>query len=631
MSENNINNFKIKDIDNPYIENFSTINIIAIFNDYYQLYLNGINADIIINLYISKNLFYIFKKDINYTIQDNILDNKECYILEFNKINLGYLCIELNNIEINKSNFNIFLSYLSLFIFNSKYVNRPSVLNCSIFIEVLNMMNDGVIILDDKYIVLFVNKTSEVILSKITSEDNHINKSLYNLFSQLEEVIEYNKIYKNKKINYNVNKNNTDINMVLNINTIIHNNLYYNILTININRLKSIQCDNIGFLSHELRNPLQSISFANQLIQMKLENSKDSKDDNMVNNYKKYLDIIDKSVYDMIKIINDILDIDRINSNQINLTINNVNLDDLIQDIHFNFEKYLTNSNIKFNLILDKNLPTTLFTDSTRIKQIIMNILNNSVKYSKSDSLNTITLTVLHNLELNSIDFSIKDTGIGIKQENINNLMKLKPNITTNKHNSNGIGLFLCNKLALLLGGNIKINSEYMSGSEFVFSHPIELGLQQINIEKNIEKFNIFNKILIVDNDENITLLFKDIIQNLKFKYNLQDEFIIDCCNKGSQVCDIVKLNNYDIIFMDLYISDINGTTLVKLLRKQCYNNKIIGMSSDINYDLNIWNNISPRNSINLNNTENEKILRLYDEIIIKPLNENDILNNLKY
>ncbi len=631
MSENNINNFKIKDIDNPYIENFSTINIIAIFNDYYQLYLNGINADIIINLYISKNLFYIFKKDINYTIQDNILDNKECYILEFNKINLGYLCIELNNIEINKSNFNIFLSYLSLFIFNSKYVNRPSVLNCSIFIEVLNMMNDGVIILDDKYIVLFVNKTSEVILSKITSEDNHINKSLYNLFSQLEEVIEYNKIYKNKKINYNVNKNNTDINMVLNINTIIHNNLYYNILTININRLKSIQCDNIGFLSHELRNPLQSISFANQLIQMKLENSKDSKDDNMVNNYKKYLDIIDKSVYDMIKIINDILDIDRINSNQINLTINNVNLDDLIQDIHFNFEKYLTNSNIKFNLILDKNLPTTLFTDSTRIKQIIMNILNNSVKYSKSDTLNTITLTILYNEELNSIDFSIKDTGIGIKQENINNLMKLKPNISNNKHNSNGIGLFLCNKLALLLGGNIKINSEYMSGSEFVFSHPIKLGLQQINIEKNIEKFNIFSKILIVDNDENITLLFKDIIQNLKFKYNLQDDFIIDCCSKGDQVCDIVKLNNYDIIFMDLYISDINGTTLVKLLRKQCYNNKIIGMSSDINYDLNIWNNVSPRNSINLNNTENEKILRLYDEIIIKPLNENDILNNLKY
>ncbi len=628
MSENNINNFKTKDIHNKNFENLSVIDIISIFNDYYQLYLNGISIDVIIDLYISKNLFYICKKEIKYSIEKNIIDNKDCYILEFNKINLGYLCIELNNIEINKYEFDIFISYLSLFIFNSKYVNRPSVLNCSIFTEVLNMMNDGVIILDNTYTVLFVNKTSEVILNKITSEDNHINKSLFDLFSQLEEIIELNKIYKNKKINYNVNKNNTDINLVLNINTIIHNKLYYNIMTININRLNSIQCDNIGFLSHELRNPLQSISFANQLIQMKLENTKD---DHIINNYKKYLDIIDKSVYDMIKIINDILDIDRINSNQINLTINNVNLDDLIQDIQFNFEKYLTNSNIKFNIILDNNLPKTLLTDSTRIKQIIMNILNNSVKYSKSDTMNIITLNISYISDTNSIDFSIKDTGIGIKQENISNLMKLKPNISNNKHNSNGIGLFLCNKLALLLGGNIKINSEYMKGSEFLFSHPIKLGLQQSNIEKSIEKFNIFNKILIVDNDENITLLFKDIIQNLKFKYNLQDEFIIDCCSKGNQICDMVKLNNYDIIFMDLYISDINGTTLVKLLRKQCYNNKIIGMSSDINYDLSTGNTISPRNSFNGSHFENHKILRLYDEIIIKPLNENDILDNLKY
>ena len=209
--------------------------------------------------------------------------------------------------------------------------------------------------------------------------------------------------------------------------------------------------------------------------------------------------------------------------------------------------------------------------------------------------------------------------------------MKLKPSISNNKHNSNGIGLYLCNKLALLLGGNIKINSEYMKGSEFVFSHPIKLGLQRTNIEKSIEKFNIFNKILIVDNDENITILFKDIIQNLKFKYNLLDEFIIDCCSIGNQVCDMVILNQYDIIFMDLYISDINGTTLVKLLRKQCYNNKIIGMSNNINYDLNSGNTISPRNSFNSGNFENEKILRLYDEIILKPINENDILDKLKF
>ena len=190
MSENNINNLITKYIHIRHIENQSIIDIISIFNDYYQLYLNGINEDVIIDLYISKNLFYIFKKHLKYSIYNistathDIIDNKSYYILEFNKTKLGYLFIEFNNIDIIKyeTELNIFISYLSLFIFNSKYVNRPSVLNCSIFTEVLNMMNDGVIILDNTYTVLFLNKTSEVILNKITSEDNHINKSLFDIF-----------------------------------------------------------------------------------------------------------------------------------------------------------------------------------------------------------------------------------------------------------------------------------------------------------------------------------------------------------------------------------------------------------------------------------------------------------------
>ena len=608
--------------------------IISIFNDYYQLYLNGLDIHIIIDLYITKNLYYIYKKELKYKLlNSSTLVNSDInsdinlyYNLEFNKVNLGYLYIELpeqldQSYLINLTNLinliNLFISYLSIFVYNSKFINRPNVINCSIFTEVLNMMNEGVMILDNNFIVLFLNKTSEVILNKIKSPEEHTNKKIFDLFSQLEDVLEYNQIYKNKKINYKINKNNTDFNFILNINTIIHNKLYYNIITININLLNIKKSDNIGFLSHELRNPLQAIFFANQLIQMKITHSVT---DTIINNYKRYLDIIDKSVYDMIKIINDILDIDRINSNQINLSINNINLNELVQDIQFNFQKYLIGLNIKFEIILSDNLPKTLYSDSTRIKQIILNILNNSVKYSKINELNTISLNISYSSNMKFIDFCIQDTGIGIKKENLVDLMELKPIISNNKHNSNGFGLYLCNKLAMLLGGMIKINSEYTKGTSFLFSHPIKLGFDNFNIQKTIEKFNIFTKILIIDNNENITLLFKDILHNLKFKYNIHDEFVIDCCNNGSLVCDMVKLNTYDIIFMDLFISDINGITLVQLLRKQYFNKKIIGTSSDINY--------------NINNTllyENEKIFRLFDDIIIKPFDENDILDKLKY
>jgi CheY-like chemotaxis protein len=346
-----------------------------------------------------------------------------------------------------------------------------------------------------------------------------------------------------------------------------------------------------------------------------------------IKKYSKYLSIIDKSVDDMIKIINDILDIDRISSNQINLTIENILLDDFVNDIEFCFSKNINNLNIKFTIVKSYDNHNNIYSDKTRLKQIILNILSNSIKYSKSNQLNEISFSIIYNNNTNNIDFSIKDTGIGIKKDKITELMELKPSLSNNKNNSNGIGLYLCNKLALLLGGYISINSEYMKGTEFIFSHPIKLGYNNI-INKKIENFNILSNILIVDNDNNIILLFRDIIQNLKFKYNINNNIIIDSCLSSSLVCDMITSNNYDIIFMDLYMTDINGITIAKLLRKQYYNKKIIGITTNID-DLYLFNK---QYDVNLNNFDNKiKLFQLFDDIIIKPFTENDILDKLKY
>ena len=451
------------------LTNSSITNLISIFNDYYQLYLNGINFDLLSDLYISKNLYIIFNKNISYEITDKIYDNESNYYsLKFNNINLGYIYID--DLSFDKNLMDIFISYLSIFIYNSKYVKRMNLTNCSIFIDVLNMINDGIMICDNNFSILFLNDTFNTILKKITNIDNYINKNLTDIFLQFEDIIETNQIYKNKKINYKINRNNTNYNFILTLNTILQNTIFYNIITITSNDDITKKCNNIGFLSHELRNPLQSISFASQLIQIKSNNYNIGE----LKDYKKYLNIIDKSVEDMIKIINDILDIDRIDSNQIQLNIDKINLNDFIDDVKFNFSKDFQDLNIQFEIYRSENVPNIIYSDITRLKQIIMNILNNSVKYSKPNEINTIKFHVVYNDILKTIDFSIKDTGIGIKQDKINELMELKPNISYNKNNSNGIGLYLCNKLAILLGGIIKINSDYTKGSEFVFCSGIE-------------------------------------------------------------------------------------------------------------------------------------------------------------
>jgi signal transduction histidine kinase len=601
MFESEINSSKIKEI-------------ILLFNDFYNMFLNGIIFENIVDLYINNNLELIYNKNIKYTLNTvntvntiNTLNKNIVKTIQFNNIIFGYIEIE---IEIEIEELNLFIQYLSMFFFNAQNLKSTNIINCNLFTETLNMMNDGIIIMNEKLNTLFINKVCISLFEKLLII-NYININIYDLFSQIDEYINENNIYKNKKINYKINKNNTDFNMFLTINTVIHNNIKYHVMSINLIQSDNKICDNIGFLSHELRNPLQTISFANELIKIKKE--------------QKYFDIINKSVNDMIKIINDVLDIDRINSNQIQLNITDININELINEIEFSIPK---NKNIKFTLI-KSDLPNKIYTDSTRLKQILLNIINNSIKYSKQNITNNIIFKITHNKNNNTIEFSILDNGIGIKKEHISELMELKPSLSLNKNNSNGIGLYLCNKLAYLLGGNIKINSEYLNFTEIIFTHPLNL-LNNYIINKNIENFKIFNKILIVDNDIILLNLFKDIITNLKIKYNIQNTLLIDMCDNENLIYDMVKINNYDIIFIDLYMSDINGITITKLLRKQYFNNKIIGMTTNA---CDIYSNDSLTSSIYQQNIDIEKvkIIELYDDIILKPFNENDILDKLKY
>jgi signal transduction histidine kinase/CheY-like chemotaxis protein len=466
------------------------------------------------------------------------------------------------------------------------------------------MMTDGIIVCDNKFNIYMINNVAKNMITILNIyEIEYINKKIFHIFSQLEDILEINEIYKNKKINYKIDKNNIKINLLLTINTIIYDEqLYYIIILNNQNNVDKINND--GFLSHELRNQLQTITFANHLIEKKSQN--------IDNNIKKYLNIIDKSVYDMIKIINDILDIDRLESNKLDLKYEKININELIDIIKFDFSKYSTNSNISFDIICDNSLSTInyyFFTDITRIKQILLNILENSVKYSKSNILNKILLSICYDDITKYINFSIKDTGIGIKSENINNILDNERSyiIINSKNNSNGLGLYICNKIAQLLGGTIQINSKYNEGSEFIFCHPIKFDNTNI-IQKNLEKIIINAKILLVDDNENMILLFQDIINNIKFKYNLSNIFI-DNLTSNDLLYDIAKINNYDIIFININMVNINGISVIKLLRKNEFNNKIIALSNDIN--------------IRIDNT-------LYDGILIKPFSENDIFEKLK-
>jgi signal transduction histidine kinase/CheY-like chemotaxis protein len=592
-------------------------NIIKLFNKYYKIYLDNIYTDIsyLYNSFINEYFKLINEKEYKYELYiytkikvndySHINNKSYKYNLNFNNNTIGFLLL---NKHIINSTIDLFIQYLSILIYNTS-MNDLSIMPISkqcIFNDILDMMTDGVIVCDNIFNIYMINIVAKNIISFLNIYiTEYLNKKIFDIFSELEDILEINEIYKNKKINYRINKNTINTNLLIVINTILYEENIYYIIIIN-NEKNNEKINNDGFLSHELRNSLQTITFANHLIEKKIINN-----DIIDKQFKKYLDIINKSTYDMTKIINDILDIDRLESDKLSLKFENINIHDLIDDIKFDFSKYLTNANIIFDINLDKTLTEINYlflTDITRIKQILINILTNAVKYSKPRETNKIILSISYNTTIRYINFSISDTGLGIKTENLNNILNNERNYTITQSNSNGLGLYICNRIAQLLGGIIKINSKYLEGTEFIFSHPLKINNNTHIIKKKLEYLQIKANLLLVDDDENMILLFKDIINNLKFNYNIT-QISIDNIISNDLLFDLVKINNYDMIFININMITINGISIIRLLRKNEYNNKIIAITSDIN--------------IQIDNT-------LYDGLLLKPYNENDILDKLK-
>ena len=215
-------------------------------------------------------------------------------------------------------------------------------------------------------------------------------------------------------------------------------------------------------------------------------------------------------------------------------------------------------------------------------------------------------MNIKYNISNKSIEFIIIDNGKGIKENDFNMIINDQKYNNYRNNNSNGFGLYICNKLAHLLGGSIKIDTKYVNGAKFIFTHPIELGYSNIIIQKNLENLTLTGQILICDNDSNITLLFSDIIENIKIKYNINN-FYINICYDKYEIQNLLDLLKYDMIFID--IVNINEINIIKILRRKGYNGKIIVMTSDISIKI-------------------DKIL--FDDILLKPFCENDILDKIK-
>ena len=338
------------------------------------------------------------------------------------------------------------------------------------------------------------------------------------------------------------------------------------------NRAKS---DFLSSMSHEIRTPLNVIvGFSEDL-----KNYKDTADPRIV----KDADYILEASQKLLELVGNILDINKIESNKIDIVEVPYNLKNEIESLIKLIGFRIDDKNINLKVDIDPNTPYELIGDKKHIKQIINNLLTNAIKYTKKGE---ILLNVKCNKKDNMCDLiiSIKDTGQGIKGENINKLFNKFERLDVYINSTTegvGLGLAITKSLVELLGGKISVESEINKGS--LFTVKIPQIISQLDNKK--EDNTIANNLKINNTKDKKVLIVDDNKLNIKVARKALEgfEFIIDECYDGLECLNkVIKGNEYDLILMDIMMPNMNGEdTLVKLKENPNFKIPTIALTAD--------------------------------------------------
>lgn len=318
-------------------------------------------------------------------------------------------------------------------------------------------------------------------------------------------------------------------------------------------RLKSSFLAN---LSHEIRTPMNAINGFTELIL----NTKISESEKM-----EYLNVIEKSGKNLVGIIDDLIEMSKIDSNQLIPNLSVVNLDSLVTELYETIKITIQNKDINFKLIQTKTpAQFNIITDDIKLKQVIINLLTNALKFTEKGSV-TFGFEIDEKNEL--IHFTVKDTGLGIDEDNHKNIFDRFKRVDSDisiKVGGLGLGLAISKAYIDLLGGTISLESSVGEGSTFFFSIPLQYSkVEHISVKpiNNIETVKTEEETILIAEDDNINfLLFQKMMQNKNYK-------ILRAIN-GQEAVDICINNpNIDLVLMDIKMPIMNGFEALEQIR----------------------------------------------------------------
>lgn len=365
--------------------------------------------------------------------------------------------------------------------------------------------------------------------------------------------------------------------------------------------------DFLAMMSHELRTPLNAILGMAQILRMK----------GIPEELEECVSVITQAGNSLLLLVNDVLDFAKLEIGKLSFAEEPVDLHLLISQVMFSLMHQGKEKGLELKLEFPDSVPSLVFTDSKRLRQILVNLISNAIKFTEKGCVEIKVVCIKRDFKAATFSIAVHDTGVGISQENLAYIFEKFSQIDSiyqRKHTGTGLGLAISKELVERMGGKIEVQSKLGRGSEFTVTLPFRLQLSTLAnpIQKNtntIDKFlSRFHVLLVEDNSINQKIA----------KIMLEDiGCTVDILDSGKTAIDRLKdFKNYDLIFMDIGLPDMSGFEVVTKIRQMDFAEyiPIVAMTAHI-----------------LERDKQQCFAVGMDGIVAKPVTYDELVKTIKY